>query len=69
MQISHFTDERIAEITGQQSPMTAEERSFLIANTPTFEECAETADELSAMGDVELMRTAYSVWADYASCL
>lgn len=65
MQILHFTDERINEIH-KGSPMTSEERSFLLTDTPRFEECTHKADELASMTDSGLMHAAYGVWADYA---
>lgn len=69
MNIAHFTDSRIAEIHEGTLSMTPEERAFLIASTPGFEECDRSADDLAAMSDAELMRAAYGVWADFASCL
>jgi hypothetical protein len=69
MKLDHFTDDRIAEVRAG-SPLTPEERAFLIRDTPTFEEGMHlTEAELSAMTDKDLMATAYGVWADYASCL
>lgn len=65
----HFTDERIDDIRSGRSPMTDEERAFLIEDTPTFEECSDTAEELAALSDADLMSTAYGVWADYVSCM
>lgn len=66
---SHFTDQRINEIL-EGSPLTAEERTFLIEDTPNFEECSkETAGALTTMDDKTLMQTAYYIWADYCSCL
>jgi hypothetical protein len=69
MRISDFTDERISEVRSGRSPLTQDERDFLIRDTPTFEECAETAADLAQMTDADLIATAYGVWADYASCL
>lgn len=64
-----FTDERIDDILSGRSPMTAEERSFLIEDTPSFEECDDTPEALAALTDIELMGTAYRVWSDYVSCM
>lgn len=69
MRISDFTDERISEVRSGHSPLTKEEREFLVRDTPTFEECAESAADLAKMTDADLMAAAYGVWADYASCL
>jgi len=66
MKISHFTDERIAEIYGG-SPLTPEERAFLIADASTSQECSLSQAELAAMSDVDLVREARSVWVDYAA--
>lgn len=60
----YFGDERIFAIQAG-APMTAEEREFLVTDTPRFEECTHTEAELRAMSDKDLMSTAYSVWADY----
>jgi len=65
--ILHFDDKRIAEVESGDIPLTTEERAFLIRDTPTFEECDRTSDELSFLDDIGLMRAAYCVWADYAS--
>jgi hypothetical protein len=65
MNASHFTDERIDEITSGKSPLTKEERQFLITDTPNLEECHYSESELSSMTDVQLMKTAYWAWADY----
>lgn len=69
IQVDHFTDARIAEIYAG-APLTIQERAFLIVDTPTFEEAQHLLEkELAKMDDVELMRTAHGVWADYVSCL
>ena len=65
MNLEHFNDERIQAVLSG-SPLTAQEREFLIEDTPHFEECLRTKDELIAMSDSNLMQTAYAVWADYA---
>ena len=64
MQRIVFEDERIWEVQGG-APLTSEERSFLLEDTPRFEECTRTREELEAMTDAELMNTAYAAWADY----
>lgn len=63
-----FEDWRIDEVCGG-APLTAEERAYLIEDTPSFEECSNTPEELLAMNDADLMNTAYRVWAEYASCM
>lgn len=68
MRVGHFTDALIDAVLNGH-PLSIEEREFLIRDTPTFEECNESQQELSVMSDAELMRAAYSVWADYASGL
>lgn len=65
----HFTDERIDDVRSGRTPMTAEERAFLLEDTPRFEECDQTAEELAALSDADLMSTAYRVWADYVCCM
>lgn len=69
MKADHFTDERIDDIRSGHSPLTAEERAFLLEDTPGFEECGYTGAELAAMTDAALMSAAYGVWADYARCM
>lgn len=49
MDVNHFTDQRIAEIRGG-ARLTAEERTFLLEDTPRFEECVYKVDELENMG-------------------
>lgn len=67
MNIASFTDERIDAIL-RGSPLTAEEREFLVTDTPSFEECQpEKEADLRALDDAALMRRCYSVWSDYAS--
>lgn len=68
MERIEFEDWRIDEVLSG-SPLTAEERMFLIEDTPRFEECSKTPDELLALSDAVLMSTAYSVWAEYVSCM
>jgi len=47
--------------------LTPEEREFLITDTPRFEEGMHlTSEALAQLGDADLMREAYNVWADYA---
>lgn len=62
-----YTDFNVeAALAGQ--PLTAAEREFLIRDTPRFEEGMHlTEQSLSTLSDIELMREAYNVWADYAS--
>lgn len=67
MRITDFTDERVAEVL-RGGALSAEERSFLVADTPSFEECDQSQAQLSELNDADLMRAAYSAWADYASC-
>lgn len=69
MKHDHFTDERIDNIRSGSTLLTADERAFLLADTPRFEECSYTEAELAAMSDAGLMSAAYSVWADYARCM
>lgn len=69
MKHEHFTDGRIDDICSGRTSLTAEERAFLLADTPGFEECTYTEAELAAMSDADLMSAAYSVWADYARCM
>lgn len=59
-----FSDERIDAVR-MGAPLTAEERADLIERTPSFEECSQTAAELAAMSDADLMTTAMWVWHDY----
>lgn len=59
-----FGDERIWAVQAG-AELTPEERAFLLEDTPRFEECAYSADELAAMSDADLMSAAYSAWADY----
>ena len=63
-----FEDWRIDEVR-VGAPLTAEERMFLVEDTPRFEECTNTEADLLAMSDAELMSTAYNVWADYVRCM
>jgi hypothetical protein len=65
MNAAHFTDARIAEIDAG-TPLTHEERTFLLEDTPRMEECSYTAEELREMNDKDLMNAAYSAWADYS---
>jgi hypothetical protein len=65
MNITHFTDDRIDDITSGRAPMTDEERGFLIIDTSSFEECEHSKSDLAAMSDADLMHAAYSTWADY----
>ncbi|WP_270666790.1 MULTISPECIES: hypothetical protein [unclassified Aeromonas] len=65
----HFSDGRIDEICSGASPMTAEERAYLLETVPHFEECDLTEAELAKMNDVSLMNTSYRVWADYCACM
>ena len=65
MQYEHFTDERIDDIRSG-ALMTAEERTFLIEDTPRLEECGHTGAALALMSDAALMDAAYSAWVDYA---
>ncbi len=69
MKPDHFTDERIDDVRSGRTPLTTEERSFLIEDTPRYEECDHTGDELAAMTDAALMGVAYGVWADYVRCM
>ena len=59
-----FTDERIDSILAG-SPMTDAERSYLLETVPSFEECSQSAEELAAMGDCNLMAASCYVWNDY----
>ncbi len=59
-----FEDDRIWAVQAG-AELTQEERAFLIYDTPRFEECTYSPEELSAMNDADLMSAAYSVWADY----
>ncbi len=68
MNATHFDDDRIKAIYGG-SALTADERAFLLDGTPTFEECGLSRDDLSRLSDGDLMREAYSVWADYVACM
>lgn len=64
-----FTDDRIDDILSGRSPLTEDERAYLLEDTPRFEECHYKADELAGMSDADLMGAAYSVWADYVRCM
>ena len=59
-----FTDERIDEVRSGE-PLTDEERAFLIEDTPRFEECSRSSEELAALNDADLMTAATWVWMDY----
>lgn len=61
----HFTDQRINSIN-KGSPLTTEERAFLLEDTPRFEECVHKPSDLAEMSDAALMRAAINTWADYA---
>ena len=64
----HFTDELIAAVLEGRRSLSEAERQYLIADTPTFEECSkEVARDLPSLSDKDLMRTAYNVWAEYVS--
>ena len=64
---AHFTDERIAQVQ-EGASLTAEERIFLLEDTPRFEECSrEEAAQLPMLSDRDLMQAAYRIWADYVS--
>lgn len=67
--MDHFTDEKIDDITSGRAPLTDEEREFLLSDTPRYEECTRSREELAAMSDQNLMSAAYSVWADYAKSM
>ncbi len=66
MKHDNFTDERIDDIRDGRTPLTPEERDFLICDTPRFEECVRTKAELAELSDADLMIAAYGVWIDYA---
>jgi hypothetical protein len=65
--ITHFDEVRIDQITSGAVPMTVRERAFLVSDTARFEECCHSVDQLGAMTDKDLMNVAYGVWAEYAS--
>jgi hypothetical protein len=66
MTYTDFTDERIEHILGG-APLTADEREFLVTDTPRFEECQpEKEADLRAMGDADLMRRCWHIWCNYA---
>lgn len=44
-----FGDDRIWAVQAG-APLTPEERAFLLEDTPRFEECTRTNDELAAVG-------------------
>jgi hypothetical protein len=68
MKIDHFTDDMIVEVIEGRRVLSEAERRFLIADTPSFEECdKDVARDLPGMSDKDLIRAAYNVWADYAS--
>lgn len=68
MRVDHFTDELIVDVIDGRRALSEAERKFLIADTPTFEECdKDLARDLPGMSDKDLIRAAYNVWADYAS--
>lgn len=66
MRITDFTDDIIQAIYCGDRVLTADERSFLIQDTPHFEECPWMRDALERMDDKELMRTACATWAEHA---
>lgn len=68
MDVNHFNDERVNEVMSGAA-LTPEERTFLILDTASFEECELTQSELAAMNDASLMSVAYGVWADYANSI
>lgn len=53
--IMHFTPQRTAAIYLGE-PLTDEERAYLLDDTPTFEECSHSKEELAAMNDADLMQ-------------
>lgn len=59
-----FQDDRIWAVQAGAA-LTPDERAFLLEDTPKFEECSYSRDELAAMTDANLMSAAYSAWADY----
>jgi hypothetical protein len=59
-----FDDERIDAVR-MGAALTPEEREHLVTDTPSFEECAHTEQELRAMDDATLMTACMWVWADY----
>lgn len=61
----HFDDECVDEIISGSRPMTAQEREFLVLDTPRFEECQQSEDQLRAMDDKTLMKTAFWAWVEY----
>ena len=61
-----FEDWRIAEVQSG-SPLTSEEREHLVTDTPRFEECDQSEEELRALTDPDLMATCYRAWAEYCS--
>lgn len=68
MNVAHFTDDLIVDVIEGRRELTEAERTFLVTDTPNFEECdKELAVELPSMSDKDLIRAAYSVWSDYAS--
>ena len=64
MEPPRFTDERIDAVRGGAA-LTSAERTWLIQDTPRFEECQQSTSELEAMSDATLMSVAMRVWADY----
>lgn len=63
-----FTDKRIDEVLSGHI-LTTTERLYLITETPRFEECEMTEEELRCLSDADLMDFAYRVWVDYVSCM
>jgi hypothetical protein len=64
MSAAHFTERRLAEIYGG-SALTADERAFLLADTPNFEESHASRATLASMSDIDLLREARRAWLDW----
>ncbi len=67
MKLTHFTIVRIASVMDGSTPLTDEEREFLVEDTATFDECIFTSEELASLADRPLMNIARDVWAKYAT--
>lgn len=46
--------------------LSSADRSRVVEFASSFEECSNTTEELNAMADAELLRTAYWAMAEYA---
>ena len=65
MNSSYFTNEHIESIRSGRTPLTTEEREFLLEDTPLQQECYYTSEQLGELSDQELITAANAAWPNY----